>query len=175
MALLAGVSALVLPDAGSAGGVAWLGAGVAALLLVSGIVSGSAGPIHAAVAVLGAVFLARQDARLLLAAPVGAALLLIDGLAMQTIELREVDRIVRGTLTARTAATLSLAALGACVAAAAALAVSVAPARSVWLTAIGAVVLVTAFAAIACLARRRFRTTGEEPPLTVRRRSGPRT
>ncbi len=121
--------------------------------------------MHAAVALLGAIFLLRRDMRLLLAPPYGAGLLLIEDLAVQAIELREVARVTSEVIAARTGASLLAAAVGACAAGAAALSVRVAPARSVGLTAVGAFVAVAAFAAIVHLARRRYGSTAAgEPP-----------
>jgi hypothetical protein len=87
------LAALVLTDAGGASQVAWLGAVLAALSLVAGMAAQSSIPVHAAVALLGATFLARQDTRLLLAPVYGAGLLLIEDLAIRTMELSGVSRI----------------------------------------------------------------------------------
>jgi hypothetical protein len=143
-------------DAGSASALAWLGAGAAAVLLVVAVAGGSPGVVHVAVALLGAIFLLRQDARLLVAPLYGAGLLLIEDLAVQAIDLREVGWIAAETIGAQTTATLLVAAVGACGAAAAAAAVTVAPGRSVGLTALAAVVAVCAFAAIVRFARARY-------------------
>ena len=116
--------------------------------------------MHAAIALLGAIFLLRHDTRLLLAPPYGAGLLLIDDLAAQTIELRGVSQIGRAVIGARTAAALAVAAIGACASAVAALAVTAAPGRSVAVTALGALAAVAAFAAIVRPARRRYGATG---------------
>jgi hypothetical protein len=157
LGLLTGLSALVVTDPGSASELVWLGAGVAAVLIVVGMMGGWPGPIHVSVALLGVIFLARQDARLLVAPPYGAGLLLMEGLAIQAAELRRVGWVATDAIGARTAATLLVAAIGACGAAAAALAVTVAPGRSVGLTAVAAVLVVLAFAAIVRVARRRYR------------------
>jgi hypothetical protein len=154
--LLASLAALVIADAGTDSQLAWLGAGLAALFLAVGVASGSSTSAHAAIALLGTIFLLRHDNRLLLAPVYGAGLLLIDDLAAQTIELSGVSRMGRAVIGARTGAAFVVAAIGACASAAAALAVSAAPGRSVTLTALGALAAVAAFAAIARLARRRF-------------------
>jgi uncharacterized membrane protein YadS len=154
--LLIGLSALVVPDAASSSQLAWLGAGAAAGLLVVGIAGGSPGLVHVAVALLGAIFLLRQHTRLLVAPLYGAGLLLIEDLAIQAIDLREVSWIAAETIGVRTTATLLVAAGGACGAAAVAAAVTVAPGRSVGLTALAAVVAVLAFAAIVRFARGRY-------------------
>jgi len=62
----------VVPDAGPATELAWPAIGAAALLLAAGMVAASPAPAHAAVALLGAIFLARHGTRLLLAPPYGA-------------------------------------------------------------------------------------------------------
>ncbi|HTU85316.1 MAG TPA: hypothetical protein VMF57_07050 [Solirubrobacteraceae bacterium] len=155
--ILVGLVALVVTDAGSASELAWLGAGTAAALLAAGMAAGSPGPVHAAVLLLGAIFLARHDLRLLLAPLYGAGLLQLEALATRTIELRGVALIAPEAIWSRTAATLLVAAVGACVAAAAALVVTVGPGRSVALTAAGAIAAVGAFAAIARFARGRYR------------------
>jgi hypothetical protein len=119
-------------------------------------VAGSFTAVHAAIALLGAIFLLRQDTRLLLAPPYGAGLLLIDDLAAQTIELRGVSLVDLAMIGSRTAAVLAVAAIGACASAAAAIAVSDAPGHSVVLTALGALAAVVAFAAIVRPTRRRY-------------------
>jgi hypothetical protein len=146
----------VLGDVGSASGLAWLGAGAAALLLLLGIAVGSPGPVHAAVLLLGAIFLARHDLWLLLAPVYGAGLLLLEDLAIQSIELRGVELIAPEVIGARTLATILAAATGASAAAAAALLVTVAPGRSIELTALAAIAAVAAFAGLALVARDRY-------------------
>lgn len=154
--LLTGLSALVGLDAGSASELAWLGSGAAAVLLVVGMAGGATGLVHVAVALLGAIFLLRQNTRLLVAPLYGAGLLLIEDLAVQAVDLRAVGWIAAEAIGARTTATLLVAAVGACAAAAVAAAVTVAPGRSVGLTALAAVVAVCAFAAIVRFARARY-------------------
>jgi hypothetical protein len=154
--MLTGLAALVLTDAGAASELAWLGAGAAALALIIGLAGGSPASVHAAVALLGAIFLARDSSRLLLAAPYGAGLLLLEDLAVQTIELRDMSQIAPGMIGARSAETFVFATMGACASAAAALVVTVAPGRSVALTALGALAAVAAIAAVVRLARRRY-------------------
>lgn len=149
----------MLSDAGAASQLAWLGAAVAALSLVIGMVVGSPAAVHVAVAVLGGLFLTRQDTRLLLAPVYGAGLLLIEDLAIQAIELRGVGGVALDVVTARTANVLAIATIGAGASAAAALAVTAAPGRSVGITALGALAAVAALAVIARLARRRYGPT----------------
>ena len=153
--LLAALAALVLADAGTAIQLAWLGAGVAALSLIVGLLAGSTTAVHTAVAVLGVIFLVRHDTRLLLAPVYGAGLLLMEDLAVQTIDLRGAATVALDVIGARTAAVLAVATIGACGSAAAALAVTAAPGRSVGLTALGALAAVAAVAVVARLARRR--------------------
>jgi hypothetical protein len=159
--VLAALSILVVTDAGSASELAWLGAGGAAVLLALGMLAGSPSAAHAAVLLLGGIFLARQDVRLLLAPPYGAGLLLLEALAIQTIELRGVELVAPDAIGARTAATLVAALIGAWVAAVAALVVTAAPGRSVALTAIGAIAAVAIFAAIVRVARSRYQAVAE--------------
>jgi len=154
--VLVALAALVIVDAGAASEAAWLGAGVATLLVLAGIVAQSPAPVHAAVAVLGVMFLLRHDSRLLVAPLYGAGLLLIDDLAIRTMELSGVNRIAVDAIAARLAATIAVAAIGACLSALAALAVTAAVPRTVLLTAVGALVAVAAFVAIIVVARRRF-------------------
>jgi len=158
------LAALVISDAGGASQVAWLGAGLAAVFLAAGVVGGSFTTVHAAIALLGTIFLLRQDTRLLLAAPYGAGLLLIDDLAAQTIELSGVSQIELAVMGARIRAVLVVAAIGACASAAAALAVTAARGRSVALTALGALAAVAAFAAIVRPLRRRYGTAATAEP-----------
>jgi hypothetical protein len=154
--MLVALAALVIADAGAASDAAWLGAGTATLLVLAGIVAQSPAPVHAAVAVLGVMFLLRHDSRLLLAPLYGAGLLLMDDLAIRTMELSGVDRIALDAIAARLGATIAVAAIGACLSALAALAVTAAVPPSVLLTAVGALVAVAAFVAIVLVARRRF-------------------
>ena len=125
------LATLVIADAGAASQLAWLGAGTAALLLVVGIAAQSPTPVHAAVAVLGLIFLLRHDSRLLLAPPYGAGLLLTDDLSIRTIELGGVGQIAPDVIVARVGATLAVAAIGAGLSAVAALAVTAALPRTV--------------------------------------------
>jgi len=154
--LLAALAALVLADASTASQLAWLGAAVALVFLAIGMALGSASAVHVAVAVLGGIFLLRHDTRLLLAPVYGAGLLLVEDLAIQTIELRGVGVVALDVVGARTAGVLAIATIGAVAAAAGALAVTAAPGRSVALTALGALAAVAAVAVIAWVARRRY-------------------
>lgn len=159
-----GLAALVIPDAGSASQLAWLGAGLATLFLAVGLVSGSLTAVHAAIALLGAMFLLRDDSRLLLAAPYGTALLLLEDLGARTIERIGVSHVEVALIGVQIRTALVLAAIGAFAAAATALAVTGAPGRSVGMTALGAVAAVVAFAAVARWARQRYGSGAEVPP-----------
>jgi hypothetical protein len=150
------MAVLVIADAGGASQLAWLGAGTAALLLAAGMVSESPAPVHAAVAVLGVAFLLRHESRLLLAPLYGAGLLLMDDLAIRTMELSGVNRIAPDVIVIRLGATLAIAAVSACLSALAALAVTAAVPPSLVVTALGALVAVAAFVGIVLVARRRF-------------------
>ena len=154
--MLVALAALVIAHAGGASQPAWLGAGTAALLVLAGIAAQSPAPVHAAVAVLGVMFLLRHDSRLLLAPLYGAGLLLMDDLAIRTMELSGVDRIAPDAIAARLGATIAVAAIGAGLSALAALAVTAAVPPSVLLTAVGALLAVAAFVGIVLVARRRF-------------------
>ena len=154
--LLAALAALVLADAGTASQLAWLGAAVALVSLAIGMALGSPSAVHVAVAALGGVFLLRHDTRLLLAPVYGAGLLLMEDLAIQTIELRGVGVVTLDVLGARTASVLAVATIGAVASAVGALAVTAAPGRSVGITALGALAAVAAVALIAWLGRRRY-------------------
>lgn len=154
--MLVALAVLVIADAGAASQLAWLGAGTAALLLASGMAAQSPAPVHAAVAVLGVLFLLRHESRLLLAPLYGAGLLLMDDLAIRTMELSGVNRIAPDIIAIRLGATLAIAAVGACLSALAALAVTAALPRSLALTAVGALAAVAAFVAIVLLVRHRF-------------------
>lgn len=100
------------------------------------------------------LLLARDQDRLLLAPLYGAGLLLVIELAQRSLELRGHERLGPGVTTSRLAAIMVAAALGLCAAALAALAVTLAPPRSVTLTALATIAALSAFAAIALLARR---------------------
>lgn len=154
------LAALVIAEAGAASQLAWLGAGTAALLVATGMVAQSPAPVHAAVAVLGVMFLLRHDTRLLLAPLYGAGLLLMDDLAIRTMELSGVGEIAPDVIIARFGATMAVGAIGACLSALGALAVTAAVPRSVVLTAVGALVAFAAFVAIVVLVRRRFGPSG---------------
>jgi hypothetical protein len=154
-----------LPDAGSGSEFAWVGAGAAAVLLAGGIAGGWPGLVHAAVALLSAIFLLRQHTRLLVAPLYAAGLLMIEGLGGQAVDLRAVSWVAADAVGARTLTTLLAAAVGACCAAAVALTVTVAPGRSVGLTALAAVTAVLVFAAIVRVAQRRYKPDwGAESP-----------
>ena len=155
LTLTVGLGALAGADAGTTDGLAWLGTGLAALVLIVGLAAGFPTAVHCAVALLAATFLLRQHTRLLLAPLYGLGLLLVEDLAMRSIELTAVKRVSRGVLAARLSAVLAIGALGACAAGAAAIAVTVGPGRSVIVTALGAIAALVTFGAITRFARRR--------------------
>ena len=74
------MGALVGTDAGTWDGLAWVGTGLAGLVLIVGLAAGASTPLHTAVALLAATFLLRHDARLLLAPLYGLGLLLVEDL-----------------------------------------------------------------------------------------------
>jgi hypothetical protein len=135
---------------------------LAAALVLIGILARSSTAVHAAVLVLGVIFLARQDTRLLLAPAYGAGLLLVADLATQTIELSDVSQVALEVVGVRTAAALVAAMVGACLAAVAALAQTAAPGRSVAVTALGALAVVGALVVIVSSARRRYGASPSE-------------
>ena len=153
-------------DAGPSRPLAWVGTGAAAFLVTLGPGFRSPTPVHCGVALLGGMLLLRQDARLMLAPLYGAGLLLVEELAWRSIELRDIEAIGPGVITARVTAVLGVAAVGACAAAGAAIAVTIAPGRSVIFTAIGAIAVAATFATIAHYARKRLGTGVDANPAT---------
>ena len=89
-----------------------VGVGLAAVLVALGSAARSSTPVHAGVALLGAMLLLRHDARLMLAPLYGAGLLLVDELATRSIELAGVTAIGPGVASTRAAAVLAVAAAG---------------------------------------------------------------
>lgn len=103
---------------------------------------------------LGAILLLRHDGSLVLAPVYGAGLLVAGELAHRCAELRGGQRLGAGVVWMRLVAILLLAAIGACGSAVAALGVTVAPSRSIAISAIATVAVAAIFAAIVLLARR---------------------
>jgi len=168
------LGALSAGDAGASSKLAWLGAGAAGLLVALGSAVRSPTPVHCAVGLLGALLLARQDSRLLLAPLHGAGLLLVEELANRSTELAGLSMIAPGVLSARAAAVLALTGAGACAAAGVALVVAAAPGRSVVVTAVATITVAAAFGAITRQARRRFPATDPGAPgLGTADRPGP--
>lgn len=153
-ALAAALGTFVATDAGASAELALIGTAVSELALALAFLVGWPGSVQCSVAVLALLFLLRQEDRIALAPVYGAGLLLVGELAQRAIELRGVQRIGPGVIAARLAAVLVVAALGACGAAVATIAVGVAPPRSVGFTAVGAISALAALAAITRLARR---------------------
>jgi hypothetical protein len=150
-----GLGALAALDAGRHAELARIGVAVSVATLALGIGAGSSTPIHVSVALLAAMLLLRRTDRLLLAPLYGAGLLLAAELAHRSAELRGQRLISGGALAARLAATLLAVGLGGAASAIVALAVTIAPGRSVALTAVGTVAVLAAFASVWLLARRR--------------------
>jgi hypothetical protein len=143
--------------------------GIAVVLIAAGLIAGWPSASQWSAALLGALLLARNQDRLLLAPLYGAGLLLVIELAQRSLEIRGHDRLGSGVTTSRLAAILVAAALGLCAAALAALAVTRAPPHSVALTALATIAALSAFAAIALLAHRddpRRRETRHQPTAT---------
>lgn len=160
---------MVATDAHAGAGLAWFATGVAAVVLAVGLVVASSTTVQGSVAVLAALFLLRDGDRLLLAPLYGASLLLVGELAQISFELRGMERVGAGVLGSRLGAVLLLAAFGTGAAAVAALAVTVAPARSVGFTAAGTFATVAAFALIVALARRHAGTNSQQDAIGDRR------
>lgn len=154
IALAVGLGALSATDAHSAAGLAWVGTAVAVVVLAAALVVASSAGIAVSLAVLAALLLLRQQDRLVVAPLYGACLLLVGELAQRSLELRGQDHIGPGVIGSRLAAMVAVAALGACGGAAAVIAVTAAPGRSVGFTALGTVALLAAVSAIVVLARR---------------------
>lgn len=154
LVLIAALGAIVAGDAGRSTTLAWTGAGLAALLLVYGLAAKSTAPVQCGVAVLGAILLLRQTDRLLLAPLYGAGLLLVAELGARSIELSAVSRVDARAIATRLGALTAVAALGACAAVCAAIAVTTGPGRSLVLTAAGALAVGGVCAGLALVARR---------------------
>ncbi len=125
------------------------------LILGVGLWRGPSAVIQVSLALMGSLLLLRRSEHLLLAPVYGACLLLVGELARRSLELRGPARVGAGVIGARLVAAGLLAAVGACAAAIAAIAVTIAPGRSIALTALGSLATVAAFAVIVVLARRR--------------------
>ncbi len=141
-------------------------------ILAIGLLAGSSGAIQCSLAVGAALLLLRHDGRLLLAPLYGACLLTAGELAQRSVELRGQQRIGRGAVAPRLIAVVVLAALGGCAGALAAIAVTIAPGRSVALTAAATIAALAALATIVLLARARRRETAAEAS-TSQRSPGP--
>lgn len=155
VALDIAMGALVATDAGAAADLAWYGTAVSVVILVIGLVAASSSTVQSSIALLGALLLLRHQDRLVLAPLYGACLLALGELGQRSLELRGLERVGSGVVRARLAAVLALAGLGACGAAVAAIAVTIAPGRSVGLSALGTVAVLGSCATIVMLIRRR--------------------
>jgi hypothetical protein len=134
-------------------------------ILTIGVVVASPASVQSAVALLAAVLLLRHHERLLLAPLYGACLLMVGELAQRSFELRGSERLGPGVIGTRVGAALLLAALGAGAGALAAIAVTIAPARSVGITAVGTAAVVAAFALIVVLARSQIASDPSNNPV----------
>jgi len=163
LVLALALGALVATDAGAGAGLAWVGTAVAMTILTTGVVVASSATVQSALALLAAVLLLRHHDRLLLAPLYGACVLLVGELAQRSLELRGSERLGPGVIGSRVGAVLLLAALGAGAGALAAIAVTIAPARSVGITAVGTAAVVGSFALIVAIARphRRENPSGD--------------
>ncbi len=156
--LAGALTALVAVDAGDALGLALTLAGLSELGLVLAVATGWSPGVPAALALLAAAFLLRRNDTLALAPLFGGGLLLVGELAQQSVELRGVVRVERGVVTTRVARVLGIGALGAAAGAAATIAVRFAPSHAVGVTAVGALAIVGAVAAVSRLARHADRS-----------------
>ena len=149
------MGAVSATDAGSAAAFAWYGTVAAVALLSAALLLASASGVEVSLLLLAVLLLLRHDDRLLLAPVYGACLLIVGELAQRSIELRGQAWIGPRVIGSRLLTVLVVAALGACAGGLAAIAVTIAPARSVAFTAVGTVAILGAMTAIALLARRR--------------------
>jgi hypothetical protein len=101
------------------------------------------------------VLLLRQQDRLLLAPLYGGGLLLVDELATRSSELVGIDRLGPGVLGARLGTSLVTSALGTFAACGVAAAVTIAPRRSVLVTAVGVAATLVMFGWVTWFIRRR--------------------
>ena len=129
-------------------------AGLAELSLVLALITGWSPGVLVALALLVPAFLARHGDSLAVAPLFGAGLLLVAEFAQRSVQLRAMASIERGTVTSQAAYVLGVAALGAVAGAAATIAVRYAPSHAVGVTAVGALAVFVAVAALSRLARR---------------------
>lgn len=165
------LGALDATDAGGIADITWAATALAALLVAYGAAARASAPMHLGLALLGAMLLARQDSRLVLAPLYGAGLLLVAEFASRSGELREAGLVDAGAVVARGITILAVAAVGACAAAAAAAVVTAAPGRSVALTALAAVLALATFALIALHARRAYPVSRDDAEAATTRAS----
>ena len=152
-------------DADSATKLAWYGAAAAVLLLTVALFAAWPSGIQIALVPLAGLLLLRHDERLLLAPVYGACLLMIDELGQRSIELRGQAWIGSGVIGSRLLIVTVVACLGGCAAALGAIAVTIAPARSVGFTAVGTVALLAAVVCITLLARPRGQGQARRTPV----------
>jgi hypothetical protein len=150
----AGLALLVILDARFASGLVGVGAGLAVVLLALSLASDLEAALHASLAVLALLLLARANERLILAPLYGAALLAVSELARTSRELRYLQWVDPAVIAARVATAVASASLGGCAAALVAVAAAGGLARSVGLS-VGAILAVgLAYAGIVAAARR---------------------
>ncbi len=154
VALALGLGVLVATDAGDLKGLAYTGTAAAGLVLIIGLLAESVAAVQSSIALLAVLLLLRHQDRLLIAPLYGACLLIVGELAQRSFELRGLARAGPGVIGLRLAAIVLLAALGACGAALVAVAVTIAPARSIGITAAGSIAVLAAFTLVVLLARR---------------------
>lgn len=142
------------------------------LLVALALARGSPGPVPWSLALLAALFLLGMHDSLVLAPIYGAGLLLVGELAQCSIELRGVAWLSPRWIASRLAGILALAALGVCASAFAAGAATIAAARSVTLTGVGALATMVLLGAIAQLARRADRRGRDQLKRPVTNRQG---
>jgi hypothetical protein len=152
--LAAGLGVLDATDARAASGLVWYAALVSVVILAAALAVGTSAGIQLSLVPLATLLLLRQHDRLLLAPIYGACLLLVSELGQRSIELRGQAWLGPQVVSRRLLTVLAVAAVGACAAGLAALAVAIAPAPAVGLTAIGTVAIVVAVGLITRLARR---------------------
>jgi hypothetical protein len=148
------LGALVAEDAGTSTQLALAATVVSELTLALGIAASCSGSVQWSIGLLAILFLLRREDRIALAPIYGAGLLLVGELAQRSIDLRGVQRIAPGLITARFAAVLVVAAIGACGGVVATIAPNIAPVGSVSSTALGTIGALITVAVITRLARR---------------------
>jgi hypothetical protein len=141
-------------DAGPGASV-WAGAAVATFLLLLALATGRSTPIPFALLLLGATYAIPHGDRAVAAPIYGAALLLTAELAYWSLDERVRQRMSPGIVMPRLLAILTVTAAAIPAGTLVLLAAEADVARSPWLTAAGAVAVVTCVGVLAALARLR--------------------